>query len=98
MIGKKNENEMKKKKNEKWLSWKPERAAQSEKERLIWNELKPEVVVLIEMIRVGKLKWEIGKEKLRNESEESYWHLVLQGKGTTEAWVSSKRLKTSVKD
>ena len=44
-----------KKKN--WMSWKPEKAAQFEKEWSIWDELKLEVVVLREMIRGGsKLK------------------------------------------
>ena len=69
---KKKWNEKEKEKNEKrlswkperaaqlkknWMSWKPEKAAQSEEEWSIWDELKLEVVVLREMIRGGsKLK------------------------------------------
>ena len=48
-----------KEKNKKWLSWKPERAAQSEKEILIWNELKPEVVDLSWNRRFERRSWEV---------------------------------------
>ena len=66
---------IKKKKN--WMSWKPEKATQSEKEWSIWDELKLEVGVLREMIWGGsKLKQRIWRGKLRSESEESCWHSV----------------------
>ena len=45
----------------------------------------------------GELKWEIEKEKLESKLEESCWHAVLQDKWRAEAWVSSERLKTSIK-